>query len=187
MSVKHALLALLAEEPRFGLQLKQEFEARTGDVWPLNVGQVYTTLRRLERDGLVAADDEGSDTSQRTYEITGAGRADLDTWLREAPSDVTPPRDELVIKVLVSLSVPGVDARDVIQSHRRQLVESMQHYTRLKADGRDLALLLVADAELFRLEAAVRWLDTADARLAGGARLGAARPLPDEMPEQVSR
>ncbi len=57
MSVRHALLALLSEGPKYGLQLRQEFEARTGEVWPLNVGQVYTTLQRLERDGLVASDE----------------------------------------------------------------------------------------------------------------------------------
>ena len=61
MSVRHALLALLSEGPKYGLQLRQEFEARTGEVWPLNVGQVYTTLQRLERDGLVESDDTGDD------------------------------------------------------------------------------------------------------------------------------
>jgi DNA-binding PadR family transcriptional regulator len=50
VSVRHALLALLSEGPKYGLQLREEFEARTGEVWPLNVGQVYTTLQRLERD-----------------------------------------------------------------------------------------------------------------------------------------
>ena len=57
MSVRHALLALLSEGPKYGLQLREEFEARTGEVWPLNVGQVYTTLQRLERDGLVESDE----------------------------------------------------------------------------------------------------------------------------------
>ncbi len=61
MSVRHALLALLSGGPKYGLQLRQEFESRTGDVWPLNVGQVYTTLQRLERDGLVESDDEAED------------------------------------------------------------------------------------------------------------------------------
>ncbi len=59
MSVRHALLALLSEGPKYGLQLREEFEMRTGEVWPLNVGQVYTTLQRLERDGLVESDDDG--------------------------------------------------------------------------------------------------------------------------------
>ncbi len=72
MSVRHALLALLAEKPRYGLRLRQEFEARTGEVWPLNVGQVYTTLQRLERDGLVESDDE-ADGPQKGYSITPDG------------------------------------------------------------------------------------------------------------------
>ena len=71
MSVRHALLALLSEGPKYGLQLRQEFEARTGEVWPLNVGQVYTTLQRLERDGLVEA-EEADDGPQQGYSITAA-------------------------------------------------------------------------------------------------------------------
>lgn len=166
MSVRHALLALLSEGPKYGLLLRQEFEARTGEVWPLNVGQVYTTLQRLERDGLVESDgtEEGP---QKGFRITAHGERELAGWLRTPTEDATPPRDELVIKVLVALIVPGVDVHEVVQVHRRRLVESMQRYTRLKASApeHDVALALVADAELFRLEAIVRWLDAADARL----------------------
>ncbi|HET8619913.1 MAG TPA: PadR family transcriptional regulator [Acidimicrobiales bacterium] len=166
MSVRHALLALLSEGPKYGLRLRQEFEARTGEVWPLNVGQVYTTLQRLERDGLVESDgtEEGP---QKGFRITADGERELDGWLRTPAEEGTPPRDELVIKVLVALIVPGVDVHEVVQVHRRRLVEAMQRYTHLKADvpEDDVALALVADAELFRLEAIVRWLDAADARL----------------------
>src|SRR4051794_16103792 len=121
MTVRHALLALLTEAPKYGLQLRQEFEARTGDVWPLNVGQVYTTLQRLERDGLVEADGSEEEGPTRGYRITDAGRSELDGWLR-TPGASTPPRDELVIKVLVALRVPGVDVAEVIQVHRRHLI-----------------------------------------------------------------
>jgi DNA-binding PadR family transcriptional regulator len=165
MSVRHALLALLSEGPKYGLQLRQEFEARTGEVWPLNVGQVYTTLQRLERDGFVESDADG-EGRQRCFRITSVGGDELRAWLR-APQDAAPPRDELVIKVLVAWQVPGVEVRDVIQLHRRHLVETMQSYTRLKADAHedDMGLALVVDAELFRLEGVVRWLDAADSRL----------------------
>src|SRR5205085_10461756 len=97
MSVRHALLALLSEGPKYGLQLRQEFEARTGDVWPLNVGQVYTTLQRLERDGMVASDDASEDGPQRKFRITAEGTDELATWLRTPPDMTAPPRDELVI------------------------------------------------------------------------------------------
>jgi DNA-binding PadR family transcriptional regulator len=168
MSIRHALLALLAEGPKYGLQLRQEFEARTGEVWPLNVGQVYTTLQRLERDGLVASDDDvEGEGPQKSYRITAEGAGELDAWLRTPPDTSAPPRDELVIKVLVALRVPGVDVHDLLQVHRRHLVEVMQRYTRLKAeaDPDDVHLALVVDAELYRLEGVVRWLDAAGSRL----------------------
>jgi DNA-binding PadR family transcriptional regulator len=166
VSVPHALLALLSEGPKYGLRLQNEFQSRTGEVWPLNVGQVYTTLQRLERDGLVESDDEG-ERSQKRYRITSTGERDLADWLRTPPELVPPPRDELVIKVLVALQVPGTDVHEILQVHRRHVIEVMQRYTRVKAAGGedDVALALVADAELFRLEGIVRWLDAADARL----------------------
>ncbi len=167
MSVSYALLALLSEGPKFGLQLRQEFEAGTGEVWPLNVGQVYTTLQRLERDRLVESDDLSLDGPQKRFRITEEGREELGEWLRTPPDLSSPPRDELVIKVLVALRVQGVDVVDVVQVHRRYLVELMQQWTRLKEDigEHDLAFALVVDAELFRLDSVVRWLDAAVGRL----------------------
>jgi DNA-binding PadR family transcriptional regulator len=167
MSVRHAVLALLSEGPKYGLQLREEFEARTGEVWPLNVGQVYTTLQRLERDGLVESDDTEAAGPQKGFRITADGAAELAGWLRTPPDLSSPPRDELVMKVLVAVRVPGVDVHEVIQAHRRYLVELMQQWTRIKEDEgeSDMALALVVDAELFRLDSVVRWLDTADGRL----------------------
>ncbi|HEX4090640.1 MAG TPA: PadR family transcriptional regulator [Trebonia sp.] len=172
MSVRHALLALLSEEPKYGLQLREEFEAHTGEVWPLNVGQVYTTLQRLERDGLVAAVGDGDGEAaepgpQKAYRITEAGRAELAEWLRTVPDLSTPPRDDLVMKILIAVRVPGIDVHEVIQAHRRYLIELMQEWTRLKEDddGADLSFALVVDSELFRLDSVVRWLDTAEGRL----------------------
>jgi DNA-binding PadR family transcriptional regulator len=175
MSVRHALLALLSEGPKYGLQLREEFEARTGEVWPLNVGQVYTTLQRLERDGLVVEQDAPGAPSapgapgapQKAYRITEAGSAELTEWLRVPPDLSSPPRDELVMKVLVAVTVPGTDVHEIIQAHRTYLVQLMQEWTRLKEDddGTDVAFALVVDAELFRLDSVVRWLDAADARL----------------------
>src|SRR5437867_12228882 len=107
MSVKHALLALLSEGPKYGLQLREEFESGTGEVWPLNVGQVYTTLQRLERDGLVESDDAGEDGPQKGFRITADGVAELAEWLRTPPDLTPPPRDDLVMKVPVALRVPG--------------------------------------------------------------------------------
>jgi DNA-binding PadR family transcriptional regulator len=183
MSVRHALLGLLSEGPKYGLQLRQEFEARTGDVWPLNVGQVYTTLQRLERDGLVESDDTAEEGPQKGFRITPEGEAELAQWLHTPPDLSSPPRDELVIKVLVAARMPGVDVSDLIQSHRRYLVELMQQWTRLKEDEAqfDLGLALVVDAELFRLDSVIRWLDAADGRIKRAA-VEPAAPVRSALP-----
>jgi len=188
VSVRHALLALLSEGPKYGLQLRQEFESRTGDVWPLNVGQVYTTLKRLERDGLVESDETAEEGPQKGFHITAEGQAELDNWLRTPPDLSSPPRDELVIKVLVALGLPGVDVHEVVQGHRRYLVELMQQWTRLKEDESrfDLNFALVVDAELFRLDSLIRWLDTADGRLKRAAVEGDA-PAPQPFPLPKAR
>ena len=167
MSVRHALLALLSEGPKYGLQLRQEFEERTGEVWPLNVGQVYTTLQRLERDGLVESDDAAEEGPQKGFRITPHGEDELAAWLRTPPDLSMPPRDELVIKVLVAWRLAGVDVHEVIQTHRRYLVELMQQWTHLKEDEAqfDLGFALAVDAELFRLDSVIRWLDAAEGRL----------------------
>ena len=183
MSVSHALLALLSEGPKYGLQLRQDFEAQTGEVWPLNVGQVYTTLQRLERDGLAESQDDAADSPQRSFRITPEGEAELAAWLRTPPDLAAPPRDELVMKVLVALRVPGTDMDELLQTHRRYLVQLMQQWTRIKEDGGDdLALALAVDAELFRLDSVIRWLDAAEGRLRRAAaeptRPAAAAPLP---------
>jgi DNA-binding PadR family transcriptional regulator len=193
VSVPHALLALLSEGPKYGLRLQNEFESRTGEVWPLNVGQVYTTLQRLERDGLVEADDGDGERSQKRYRITSAGSEELAGWLRTPPELVPPPRDELVIKVLVALQIPGVDIHEILQAHRRHVIEVMQRYTQVKAHAAqdDVPLALVADAELFRLEAIVRWLDAADVRLKRLPRVAAdgapAAPLEPTRTKEVSQ
>jgi DNA-binding PadR family transcriptional regulator len=179
MSIRHALLALLSEGPKYGLQLRQEFVARTGEVWPLNVGQVYTTLQRLERDGLVESDG-GEEGPQKGFRITGDGEAELASWLRTPPDLSSPPRDELVIKVLIAVHLPNVDVHEVVQAHRRYLVQLMQEWTRLKeyAAERDLGFGLAVDAELFRLDSVIRWLDAAEGRIkrASLERLDGARP-----------
>jgi DNA-binding PadR family transcriptional regulator len=191
VSVRHALLALLSEGPKYGLQLREEFEAGTGEVWPLNVGQVYTTLQRLERDGLAESDraDSGradSEGPQRRFRITAAGREELAGWLRTPPDMTSPPRDELVMKILVALRVPGTDVPGVIQAHRRYLVQLMQQWTRIKEslvaepdsglDPSTLASTLAVDAELFRLDSVIRWLDSADGRIRRAAQPETTRP-----------
>jgi DNA-binding PadR family transcriptional regulator len=169
MSVKHGLLALLERGPMHGYQLRVAFEESTGGTWPLNIGQVYTTLSRLERDGLVRPLAE-NDAGQRPYQITDAGRAELAAWFATPISRTDRPRNELAIKLALALTTPGVDVPAVVQTQRSATMRTLQEYTRLKATARaeqlpDLAWLLVLDAMLFQAEAEVRWLDHCEASL----------------------
>jgi DNA-binding PadR family transcriptional regulator len=167
MSIRQALLSLLANEPMYGYQLRSEFEARTGATWPLNVGQVYTTLTRLDRDGLVeraGSDDE----AHEVYRLTDEGRREVANWFATPVDRERPPRDELAIKLAIAVTVPGIDVRGVIQAQRTDTVRALQEYVRLKAGATDddLAWLLVLDALVFHAEAEVRWLDHCESRLA---------------------
>ncbi|MEV5000578.1 PadR family transcriptional regulator [Nocardioides sp. LML1-1-1.1] len=172
MSVKHALLALLEHQPMYGYQLRAEFEQRTGTTWPLNVGQVYTTLTRLERDGLAAAEGEDAEGHQ-VYRITEAGRDEVAAWFTTPVARTQPPRDELAIKLALAVTVPGVDVGTVIQQQRSATMAALQDYTRLKrragapttAEPADLAWSLVLDSLVFGAEAELRWLDHCEARL----------------------
>ena len=166
MSVRLGLLALLDEQPRHGYQLHAQFKERTGDTWPLNIGQVYTTLARLERDGLVEAagdDDEG----RQAYSLTDDGRAELDRWFATPVARADRPRDELAIKLAVAFSVSAIDVRKVLQTQRAATLRDLQELTRQKralADG-DLAYALALDSLIFQAEAEVRWLDSCEERL----------------------
>jgi DNA-binding PadR family transcriptional regulator len=171
VSVRHTLLALLSEGPKPGLQLREEFGARTGEVWPLNAGQLYATLGRLERDGLVESDGTPAAGPHKEFRITAAGSGELAAWLRTLPDLASAPHGQMAAKVLAALQVPGTDVREVVQGHRRSLMELMQQWTRIKHEkaSNDLGLGLRIDSELFRLDSVIRWLDAADSRLMDAA------------------
>ena len=200
MSIRHSLLTLLEDGPRYGYQLRAEFEARTGATWPLNVGQVYSTLARLERDGLVtpAEPGEGATDSQVHYRSTDKGRAEVAAWFATPVERSNPPRDELAIKLALAVTVRGVDVERLIQGQRTATIRALQDYTRLKhrTEASDLAWSLVLDSLIFSAEAEVRWLDHCEARLARAAHDGAptpeaarqsARPAPIADPTGASR
>ncbi|WP_028276365.1 PadR family transcriptional regulator [Arthrobacter sp. I3] len=168
MSIRHSLLALLQDRPRYGYQLRTEFEDRTGSSWPLNIGQVYTTLDRLERDGLVRKD--GGD-GHVIYSITTAGRTEVGAWFTAPVSRANPPRNELAIKLALGLTIPGTDVGAIIQAQRTVSIRALQDYTKSRRDTAalqrpaDTARLLVLDSLIFQTEAEVRWLDLCEARL----------------------
>ena len=193
MSIRHGLLALLSQRPTYGAQLRADFEARTGGSWPLNAGQVYTTLGRLERDGLVEPDGGPDEEGRIGYRITDAGRADLaQWWAQPVDRDVTP-RNELAIKLALAVTVPGVDVPAIVHTQRAATMAQLRSLTRLKADAlralegspngaspptggpnEELSWLLVVENLIYAAESEIRWLDHVEARVgrfgARGAR-----------------
>jgi DNA-binding PadR family transcriptional regulator len=170
VSVRYALLALLAQQPMYGYQLKSQFEGRLGQAWPLNVGQVYTTLARLERDGLVqgkTADPEGGE-ARRTYRISDAGRAALAEWFATPVSRNGQHRDELLVKVVAALDNGRDAVVAVLRSQRTATLELLRRHTLAKADAArrgDLPRLLAADLLIAQAEGEAAWLDLCEARL----------------------
>lgn len=196
MSVRQSLLAILDQGPCYGYQLRNEFDRRTGSTWPLNVGQIYNTLDRLERDGLVEkAESEDADTEssgQIYYRITDVGSAEVAGWLGSPVERSAATRDELAIKLAIAVTLPGVDIARVIQVQRTATLQNLQELTTTKntssdpETSEDLAWLLVVDSLIFQAEAEVRWLDHSEARLKRASAAGFAAPLPlsTEVPKR---
>ncbi|MEO5610842.1 MAG: PadR family transcriptional regulator [Ornithinibacter sp.] len=189
MSVRLGLMALLAEGEKYGAQLRSEFEGRTGGTWPLNVGQVYTTLDRLVRDEIVEVAGEPDAESRIPYRLTDSGRAELDAWWATPVDRSNTPRDELTIKLALAVTAPGVHVQRVVQTQRTATLRHLRDLTRLKREALDrgegaaegltqepsTAWLLVLENLVFSAEAEVRWLDHVESML---ARIASRAPLP---------
>lgn len=166
VGVREGLLALLARGPRHGYQLKVEFEHATGEVWPINVGQIYSTLQRLERDGSVepeAEDEEG----RISYRLTRDGLEELSAWFETPVDRSVPRRDELSMKLLLALVAGVKDPLEVLSVQRTSTMRALQDYTRFKADVdvQDLAWALQLDRLIMLAEAELRWLERVEERL----------------------
>jgi DNA-binding PadR family transcriptional regulator len=172
MSVRQSLLAILDQGPCYGYQLRSEFDRRTGSTWPLNVGQIYNTLERLERDGLVQRGD-ADENGHIYWHITPEGSAEVSEWLASPVVRAEGTRDELAIKLAVAATLPGVDVSAVVQTQRMASLSQLQQLQRAKYSGADpdgpeeLAWALVVDAMIFSAEAEIRWLDHTESRLSG--------------------
>jgi DNA-binding PadR family transcriptional regulator len=182
MSVRQSLLAILNQGPCYGYQLRTEFERRTGSTWPVNVGQIYSTLDRLERDGLVTRlEPEGEHVH---FGITDSGRTEVVKWLSSPVARVTSSRDELAIKLALAVTLPGVDITQIIQVQRTATLRHLQELTRTKnttgdpESSEDVAWTLVVDSMIFAAEAEVRWLDHSESRLVRATAAGIASPTP---------
>jgi DNA-binding PadR family transcriptional regulator len=178
VSIRQGILAMLAGGPRYGYQLRTDFEERTGNTWPLNIGQVYTTLSRLERDRLVI-EIEATDDTHRRYALTDQGRAELAAWFATPVHREERPRDELAIKLAMAAALPDADLPAVVQAQRTDTMRARQDYTRLRRahdeDAEGMAWPIVLDSLIFSAEAEIRWLDACEQRLSQADRSQKAR------------
>ena len=170
------MLAILSLGDCHGYQLRNEIESRTGEVWQINVGQIYSTLDRLERDGLVAAGEPNID-GQIRYSATEAGKAEAHSWLNTAVERAPQSRDELAMKLALAVTLPGVDAEQIVTVQRLAALKNLQMLTTAKkstdlAPGKDLAWVLVIDSQIFATEAELRWLDHVEGLLGRAAARG---------------
>jgi DNA-binding PadR family transcriptional regulator len=187
VSIRHALLAILDQGPCYGNQLRTEYSRRTGDAWPLNVGQIYTTLDRLERDGLVRTGDRDAQ-GHLFYEISPAGREEVHEWFHSPLEGVTLARDDVATMVALAVTLPGVDAAAVL---RVQHSAAVQRAAALRASQQDqtdssapLAALIVLDARTAAADAEVTWLSLALARLAAAGDSSGVLPLDTVAPRR---
>lgn len=184
MGLKEGLLSLLSREDAHGYHLKSQLEAATGDTWQVNIGQVYTTLQRLERDGLAATTESNGD-GRVVYTITDQGREELRSWMHTPVDLAAAGRDEISLKVLMAM-VSGVeDPRRVVERQRGSTMTLLQDYTSLKGDDSadDLAWQLHLDRLILSAEAELRWLERVEARLeilpAPPVQIPATKPEPE--------
>ncbi|HTT50271.1 MAG TPA: DUF1707 domain-containing protein [Streptosporangiaceae bacterium] len=186
MNVHFALLARLATGPRSGPRLRDELGTGPGGPHPPDAGQVDSALARLERAGLVEpAGSSGAEDPRPEFRITAGGWRELAGWLRTTPDPAAPLGDELVQKILLAGQVPGTDVHEVIQAHRRCLIQRMQRCTRMwpAGAGPPPGPALARYAELCRLDSVIRWLDAADGLLGRDDPVthGGSLPPADEM------
>lgn len=183
MSVRHAILGLLHEKPRHGYDIRAAFEAMVGGpaVWDLKPAQVYTTLRRLERDGLVApAEPERIGGPERVvFRLTPEGSTALDGWFASGVhSDHV--KDHFWIKLMVATRSAGVDPRAVIRTQRATLYRELHAVTARRGEldrGVELSRVTLLDKAVMHLEADLRWLDMVEGRLTDLENQPVAQPL----------
>ncbi|MEV8408492.1 PadR family transcriptional regulator [Streptomyces niveus] len=165
MSIGHTLLGLLESGPQHGYNLKRAFDDSFGHDRPLHYGQVYSTMSRLLKNGLVEVDgvEAGGGPERKRYAITEAGITDVESWLAHPEKPEPYLQSTLYTKVVISL-LTGRSAADLLDTQRAEHLRLMRVLTDRKRHG-DLSDQLICDHALFHLEADLRWLELTAARL----------------------
>ena len=162
MSLKYGVLGLLKGQPLHGYEVKNRFEAMLGGTWDVNIGQIYTTLQRLERDGLVRPVGRRGDRGKQSYELSPEGQKALDGWL--ATPDLGPQQlhEDIYVKLLLATRLANGDLKGMLARQKRAYLQRLRDLSRLeegaRRDGRlDLARLV--RGALLHTEADLKWMD----------------------------
>lgn len=165
--MKLPILALLVASPAHGYELKQQLERHFGQALPpLNTGQIYTALARLERDGLVEGDVVAEDSrNKRVYRATEAGRAAVSDWVLQ-PAPATRLRDEFFMKLVLAGRTGIAEPRALIERQRVEYLQALRELDRMAANGNgDAAEALLIEGAALHLEADLKWLALCEQRL----------------------
>ncbi len=188
MPVRHAILGLLQQEPRHGYELRASFEAVVGGsaVWDLKPAQVYTTLTRLEEQGMIECSSvmQAGGPEKRVYSITDDGRKELRDWL-SAPVPASHQRDAFFLKLMILLACDG-EPKKLLKTQRTSLYRELHELTERRSrldPNLELAQVLLHDKAVMHLDADLRWLDMIEARLEEMLR----QPIPEPEPKRRGR
>jgi DNA-binding PadR family transcriptional regulator len=174
MSVKYAMLGILAEKDLHGYELKISFDEKVGEFWSLNYGQIYSTLDRLEKEDLVTYDRQAQDRrpDRKIYSITRKGRKELDEWLSTPVNRVRALRDEFFIKLVFMDKNNPAPVLELIEKQKALYLKQMNHLTHQKValkkkpkDPDALTTELLMDAGLFHAEADIKWLTLCESKI----------------------
>jgi len=160
--LKYALLGMLAKQSHHGYELKARFEAAMGGTWPLNIGQIYSTLSRLERDGLVEVEGvvpQKAAPDRHVYSLTPAGAEALAQWIAEPSTEGVVLKDEMFVRALVCAFVPGSDPLQAVRQQRVAAFRILNELGELRADAESDITRLLLDGAMLHVEADVQWLD----------------------------
>jgi DNA-binding PadR family transcriptional regulator len=162
MSLKYGILGLLAEQPLHGYEVKSRFEELLGGTWEVNIGQVYATFQRLERDDLIEAVGERGDRGKLAYRLTDAGRQNLEEWLETPEAEPQPMREEVYVKLLLGNRLGNGSLERLLSRQRSVHVQRLKDLAELEDQARQenqRGVVLMLKGAILHTEADLKWFE----------------------------
>ena len=162
MSLRFGILGLLAEQSLHGYEVKNRFESLLGGTWEVNIGQIYSTLQRLERDGLVEPADDRGNRGKLPYHLTATGRRTLDDWLRQPEDEPQQLREGISVKLLLASRLANGNLDRLLVDQRRVYLQRLKDLAGLEREAREQRrddLVLLVKGAVLHTEADLKWTD----------------------------